>query len=137
MNDDITVTFSYAGHDVVEVTLSGGGIARHSSTMTYEAFEDQVSKVHTQRMTEATNMFNLPWSMDEELPRLLPWAVHLPDTERAVMLKELAEAVAESPASWAQCLLEWQRTAEVWADPALRRSLIDRTDDITDEEIKP
>lgn len=82
-------------------------------------------------------MFNLPWSMDEELPRLLPWAVHLPDTERAVMLKELAEAVAESPASWAQCLLEWQRTAEVWADPALRRSLIDRTDDITDEEIKP
>lgn len=136
MNDDITVTFSYAGHDVVEVALSGGGIARHSSTMTYEAFEDQVSKVHTMRMTEATNMFNLPWSMDEELPRLLPWAVHLPDTERAVMLKELAEAVAESPASWAQCLLEWQRTAEVWADPALRRSLIDRTD-ITDEEIKP
>ena len=133
MNDDITVTFSYAGHDVVEVALSGGGVARQSSTMTYEAFEDQVSKVHTQRMTEATNMFNLPWSMDEELPRLLPWAVHLPDTERAVMLKELAEAVAASPASWAQCLLEWQRTAEVYADPAMRRSLVDRPD-ITDEE---
>ena len=115
----------YEGHDRVRV-VKAIGTYRQSFVVDYAQVEDQMSKLHTARMSEAADMFNLPWSMEEELPRLLPWAVHLPDDERVVMLKELATALAESPASWAQCLLEWQRTAEVYADPALRRSLVDR-----------
>lgn len=122
----------YEGHDrvrVVRVTAyASGSISRHSYVVGYDAVEDQMSKLHTARMSEATKMFNLPWSFEEELPRLLPWAVHLPDSERTLMLRELAEALENSPASWAQCLLEWERTAEVYADPALRRSLVDRPD---------
>lgn len=122
----------YEGNDRVRVvkstTYASGSFERHSFTVGYDEVEDQMAKLHTARMTEAAKLFNLPWSFEEELPRLLPWAVHLPDSERALMLRELATAVAESPASWAQCLLEWERTAEVYADPALRRSLVDRPD---------
>lgn len=115
----------YEGHDRVRVVKAIGSY-RQSFVVDYAEVEDQISKLHTARMSEATAMFNLPWSLDEELPRLLPWAVHLPDSERATMLKELAEALTASPATWAQCLVEWQRTAEVYADPALRRLLVDR-----------
>lgn len=122
----------YEGNDRVRVaktvTRPNGTYSRQSFVVGYDEVEDQMSKLHTARMAESAAMFNLPWSMDEELPRLLPWATHLPDSERALMLRELATALAESPASWAQCLLEWERTAEVYADPALRRSLVDRPD---------
>lgn len=130
MPDVTSLELVYEGHDRVRIvkvtTYPTGSFARQSFVVGYDEVEGQVAKLHTARMAEATAMFNLPWSMDEELPRLLPWAVHLPDAERVVMLKELAEAVADSPANWARCLIEWQRTAEVYADPALRRTLVER-----------
>jgi hypothetical protein len=123
----------YEGKDRVRVakvtTFPTGSFTRQSFVVSYDEVEDQISKLHTARMSEAAAMFHLPWSINEELPRLLPWAVHLPDDERVEMLRELAEALENSPATWVQCLLEWQRTAEVYADPALRSSLVDRVPD--------
>ena len=71
-------------------------------------------------------MFNLPEGFAKELPRVLPWAVHLPEDEQQEMLAELGIIDGLQLPRWAQRLIEWQRTAEVWADPALRARLAER-----------
>jgi hypothetical protein len=43
---------------------------------------------------------------------VFPWAMALPKSERQLMLDDVADS--DDPA---QTLLEWQHTAEAWADP--------------------
>jgi hypothetical protein len=136
MTDDVarsiggnrTFRARYSGKDLVQVEMGSAGQFSRVITMAYDEFRTQVDKVETDRTAEAAKIFHLPWSIEEELPRLLPWASAMPAHEQKAMLRELADAIRQSPEAWAQCLLEWQRTAEVYADPELRRQLVERPD---------
>jgi hypothetical protein len=59
----------------------------------------------------------------------LPWTTFLPDDDLELFVTELIKvasgaAVLENLAPIAQLLIQWRHSAEIYADPALRHSLI-------------
>jgi hypothetical protein len=74
-----------------------------------------------------------PDFIHEVLPTALPWIRHLPADGVEVMAKEFVETAEAATslgnlASVRQLLIEWQHTAEVYADPELLRILTEPSD---------
>lgn len=102
--------------DVVEVAVSSIEQATQSALMTKLALrllERELGDVDGRATVRAV------------LSDIWPWTSHLPMSEFAGMLDELSAVLRSQPpcperdAAATQLLIEWEHTAEVWADPEL------------------
>ena len=104
----------------LEVTVAPAGLAEQSELMAHAALALLEHVLRTKpTKTEVQAILAAAW----------PWTSHLPEHDVIALVDELGalllgqRSTPKRDAAARQLLIEWEHTAEVWADPELRERL--------------